>query len=328
MESFRGVGDDDPGLKERGFLETQGEKIMKPTILGLLLAVASQGAFAELDDSYTAPSPFQVSAEELESIRDQELPAQLRQAPLGGFADAINEKKISLNQWVERIQQKRITALCIGETHNDTYRKLIGESLLPKLPMATLSVEMVSDELDRLQEQKASHQEVEWLGADFDSVLTAAHSKVGPDNVFAIEQTKAQDLAALKEKISDPDNKLMTRDGFIAKNFLDIYKEDSLNVIVYGANHCSNFDKGLPLEVPMFRRIKNVIGSEKAESVLILPLSRRSHPVVAYFAAAGVKRETMVIPDFKSLPPEVFNYRFELIKYQQNYDTIIFMKDR
>lgn len=301
---------------------------MKSVIWGLFLVLAGQGAHAELDDSYTAPSPFQVSAEELEQIREQELPKQLRQAPMGGFADAINKNKVSLKQWVEQIQRKRVSALCLGETHNDTYRKLIGESLLPELPMATLSVEMVGSELDRLQAQKASHQEVEWLGADFNSILTAANSKVGQDNVFAIEQTKAQDLAALKEKISDPDNKLMTRDGFIAKNFLDIYKEDALNVIVYGANHCSNFDKGLPLEVPMFRRIKNVIGNKKAESVLILPLSRRSHPVVAYFAAAGVKRETMVIPDFKSIPPEVFNYRFELIKYQQNYDTLILMLDR
>lgn len=297
--------------------------------LSILLIIFCLNSWAELDDSYSVASPYLVSQEELDAIRDQTLPIELRQNPKSEFIKAVNKQKRTLDEWVQSLQERQTSVLCLGETHTEVYRRVMAEKILPHLKMSTLSVEMVQEELEGLKTDFNNLQPVKWLGADFSSILQVVHQQgMGFEDLLAIEQTKPQQMASLKEKISSPDARVLTRDGFIAKNFLKNYRPEGLNVILYGANHCSNFDKGLPLEVPMFRRIKNFLGEERVESVLPVPLSQKSHPLVAYFLSMGLTGETMVLPNFRSIPPKAFNYRYELITYQMNYDTIILVQDR
>ncbi len=288
--------------------------------LGVLFIVSS---IAKAEFGVVAP---QLSPEQLRQLRDQFLAPELRRTPGQATSERFRSKIISLEQWASQIQSSGTEVLCVGDSHKKEYRTFFANQVLPVLRAQTLTLEATEFDAARLVEAALRGEEVSWLGAPLGEVVRKAKESIASVEFLGVEPNQEQKNAELQESLAAPHDRQLSRDGFIARNFLKQYKPRGLNVILYGSNHCSRNDVAL-FDRTLMKRLQLALEG-RVKSVLLLPRSDRQHPLVAYMSTLSLPEGTWVLEDLAQLDSGAFNDRFEVMKIQQNFDTVVYFKDR
>lgn len=294
-------------------------KIFK-VILGVIVFTSS-GAFGEWE-----PVIQNDKRAELEKIRDEAMPKELRRTSVSVTSQSFLAKVQTLDQWTASLSEGDVKVLCVGESHDKRYRTFVAQHLLPKLNFATLALEMKESEVASVLAAAQRGEEVPWLGAPIGDVIRAAQASSPQAVFFGLEANDAQRRAQSIEGQLDPVDRQLSRDGFLALNFLERYVPEKLNVILYGSNHCAKQDLALFDRTLMKRLLLK--DQSQFKSVLLLPRANLQNPLVGYLSTLKLPPGTLVLENLSELDPAVFNDRFEVMKYQQNFDTIVLFQDR
>lgn len=262
----------------------------------------------------------------LKALRSSALPLEFQLSPVSAFKTEVEKRSVNLEVWGQNLLKSGVEVLCLGETHSKQYRDAIATRILPLISIHALHLEMTKTEKEEVLQRfdQEDPMDVDWLGAPMGQVLQVALQKIGRPSVYGIEQSDEQKKLALMEKLNSFTDRVLSRDGFIAHNFVENYQPGGLNLILYGANHCSYTDIGLPLDIPFFHHLKNR-WKEKAKSVYVVFENKLDHPLVSFLKRSGLGDKSFVLENFSQIHPKYFNYRSEIMKYQSNFDVVIYL---
>ena len=169
---------------------------------------------------------------------------------------ALTSRQKNIGDWVEDLNSKNLSLLCLGERHDDKYRSYLSKNFFNGYKFDVMFMEARQDQVERLvKESRESSEEVDFLGADIGPVIRAA-LETNPNLKFiGVELTKKQ------KNVVTFEGNLKSREGFIAQNVSDHLERGKRHLMFYGANHCAKFDIGLGNKTPAYRHLEKIIAA-------------------------------------------------------------------
>jgi hypothetical protein len=264
------------------------------------IIVFSVSAFAELDKRFYA--------------QDDE-----------SFKQQIIANKVSVSKWIDDLNSNSVDFLCLGESHTDEYRKLYSEKIFSSLILDQLYLETdVHEGNDILSKIAAGQERVEMLCHSDIAGLLRASQKVNPEiEIFGVDETDEQKSFGTRINYQSGRD-FITRDGFISQNIMSHIKKGQRHLALYGSTHCARNDIGLG-RASFFRILEPVFAEAdmKAKSVIVIMGDSGGH-FDLMMQILGLSGESFVIPDTAAIDPASFNYKWELRRIFDNYDSVIY----
>ncbi|MBE9181211.1 hypothetical protein IQ268_21860 [Oculatella sp. LEGE 06141] len=237
---------------------------------------------------------------------------------------ALIENQVTVADWLQQINQSNIQFLCLGETHNESFRQFLAQTIFPQLDVNQLLLEADADQANELLANASSGTNpIRLLGADIGLVIRAAKTRNPNVQIVGIDETDQQ-TAWRNQEQANSDRRRLSRDGFIAQNIQEGWRSDQRHVALYGANHCAAHDLGLGNARPFFRQVAGVVvPREQSKSVLVVS-SAQSNPLTIAIQRATLNNQAFVIPNTQAIAPALYNYRWDLKSFFDNYDAIVY----
>lgn len=257
-----------------------------------------------------------------------ELSDEFRSLPESKFRAELAAHMMPVEKWATQQDRQGFDLLCLGETHDNFYRKFYARTTLPFLQMHTLALEEAESSMAEKYAAFLAGEKVELLGADLGQVLKAAAEKNPSLEVRGVDITPDEDRERTREDIARKDGSRAHRDGFIAQHFDELWKKGGPRIVaLYGALHCSRLNTGFASGLPFFRLLQKIRPGKKIVSVLVLPPGPQMNLVrilVDKFDLAAGGDMALVSPG--SIPPAVYHERQELREILESYDVILLPK--
>ena len=238
---------------------------------------------------------------------------------------AIAAQQQPLDDWIEQINRAQIDFLCVGEIHRSEYRQFLADTLLARLPVDVL---MLEADADRAAEIVAAVNggapTVNLLGVDIASVVRAVQTQNPAVQILGVDETPEQSSWRNLEQV-ESDRRRLSRDGFIAQNIRQQLSQGQRTVALFGVNHCAYSDLGLGNSRPFFRHLVDAVGDRSTMHSLYLVASSASANLLALtLQQIGLGDELLVIPDARAIQETVYNYRWDLKAFWDNYDALMY----
>jgi hypothetical protein len=292
-------------------------KALKPILLSIVFALLIGLAKPGLSQSVTPAEPATTSPV-------INLDREFWLADGQALHTALTDNQVSVERWLQDLNQSALEFLCLGETHNPAFRQFLAQAIFPQLDVDVLMLEADAPQAEELVSQvKEGRSPVTLLGVDIAAVLQAAQRRNPDVQIVGVDETDQQTAWKNLEQ-ANSDRRYLSRDGFIAQNIRDAFQAEQQHVALYGANHCARHDLGLGNVVPMFRQVAGKVSeADRSQTVLILS-SGQSNPLTIAFQRANLSDRAFVIPDTQAIDPAVYNYRWDLKSFFDNYDAIVY----
>jgi len=260
------------------------------------------------DDNYGEAStyPFAISNDEI-------------------LKNTILSNRLSLHEWIRKIESQHIDFFCFGEVHSDSYRLFLAEEVFPLLSFHTLFLEAEPAQVrEMVQATQKGSQQIQMHLVDITSIIQIALSKDPSVKIVGVDQTEEQ-IRKMRVEHAKVGREFISRDGDIALNILNNYIIGNTHVALYGANHCAQYNIGLGDSVPFYHHLTRVFQKKHITSRSILLVQHNSGEFLdAYFQRLGFKEGTFVIPDTSKIDSADYNFQWALKKIFDNYETIIY----
>jgi len=249
-----------------------------------------------------------------------ELDSEFFNSTKSDFKEAVLKQKLPLAAWIQNLEEEQASLICLGETHNNEFRKFYAEFFFSSYKIDALFLEAKPVQVAKfLRSVKSGESHVDLLGVDISAVIKAALDKNPKIKIYGVEPTVEQ-----KKEITFDQSKRLNREGYIAQNIMDKFVPGKKHVMLYGANHCSLNDIGLGGAIPAYRLLTNILPKESVRSVKTI-FYKPSDYFSAKLSLAGLESETMVIKDADNVNPKSYKYVWKLKEYFENYTDIIFV---
>ena len=253
---------------------------------------------------------------------------ELKNNSRGEIKTYLEKNTMSVEDWVLNLNSEPLDFLCLGEVHNDKYRKFYS-GLIQKIKVDQLFLEAKKNEAQEIVKlSRETEDPVNYEGADIAPFIRAAFLAHPTIKVTGVEQSKEQSAIAFREETKLGRNgKKLSRESFVALNVLKNIKIPQRHVALYGAHHCSNYDQALPYTKPFSRLIKEARPALVAKSVYVLfrsDLSKFARSLMGF----GFFEKSFVMADTSKIDISRLNYRADILKFMKNYDVIIYINDK
>lgn len=234
------------------------------------------------------------------------------------FSQRLYNSDNSVNRWVEDLNRRALPLLCLGERHDDKFRQFYADHFFSEYTFDVLFMEATQDEADELVSRSLSGEDyVNFLGADISNVIRAIKNKNPNVSFIGVELTQEQ-----KNEVR-LSNRLKSREGYIAQNVYNNFNESKKHVMLYGANHCAQYDLGLGRKTPAFKHLQKVLPRGALRSARLM-----YHHPTNYFSASlaylDLPSETTVFKDVDQISESYYNYIWDFKKYMSNFNDIIY----
>lgn len=245
---------------------------------------------------------------------------------------ALEEKMMPLEEWILTLNTEGYDLLCLGETHNDYFRELYANNILPILEADVLATETNQEKASLLMEEYLSSDDIELkvTGAPYKLILDSFFNANPEGEVIGVEPSHQQTNEATFAQIQGFEKATLTRpsrDSFIATNISSSLQTPGQRTIaLYGSNHCTYFENGLGFDIPFMRFLLDEYGDQKKLLSLYVLKPEEEHLLKIYLKGFGLLKDgtDQVLVDTRSIEPAIYNYRFDLFKILQSYDVIYF----
>lgn len=253
------------------------------------------------------------------------LPEEFRAVPDEEFKKELAARMVPVEKWAEETSRRGFDLLCLGETHDDFFRKFYARTTLPFLSFHALALE---DSAEATEEKFAAYKKGEkynLLGADLGPVLQAASLNNHELRVRGIEIGQAEDKERIDAQIADKPEPRPTRDGYIASHVDQLWKEGHKRVVaLYGSLHCSYRNRGFASELPFARQLQKLRPQKKIVSVLVLPPGAQGGLLRVYVDSFRLALQgDMALVGPGSIPAGAYHEREELRSLLSSYDVIL-----
>lgn len=237
------------------------------------------------------------------------------------LAEKILAESVSLDEWLTGLQAFGVEFLCLGETHDDTFRERMAAQIFSGLGLDTLYLEATAGEVGPLLEKidAAGGEPVDHLGADMAGVVRASRARNPGLRIVGIEETHEQDVARR-------DRPEYGRDSSIAENIAGDFKPGERHAALYGALHCARNSISLGFQRPFYRHMLGVIDETKRVNALVVMDGDWSDKLSIYIGMLELNGRSFVIPDTSRIDPAAYNFLWDLRRHFDNYEAIVFLK--
>jgi hypothetical protein len=244
------------------------------------------------------------------------MPASRQQELLGNLRDNLAALDVAL----ARLDQSRLTILCIGESHLDSTRRFVAGILLPRLTIDVLLLEASSDTIPGIMTKvKEGQDQVPLLGADIAAVIRSARETNPAVIIAGIDESESQKAQRVHRKQG-------SRDLSIAGNLRSQIRSGKRHLVLFGALHCADQPNW------MYRRIRlgehrvrreeitniNVIGEHQDGTV---------EAFLAFIHSIGAGRRNFLIADTGSLDRLIFTWFPGLTRSFLRFDAVIVFQE-
>ena len=254
-----------------------------------------------------------------------ELDEQFLSTDENNFRAALSQSILSLNDWIQELEQQGIQLICLGETHSNHYRDYYAEHFFSKYAIDTLFLEATQPQVDSfLKGFRNGDQHLNLLAANIFPILQAVLAKNPDARIIGVEATIKQ-KSAIRAEATEGQTKQLSRESYIAQNVFDQFKPNQKHVMLYGSLHCAHNDFGLGT-IPAYMHLKKFVPEGKIRSVRTFFRSR-----LDYFSASlsllNLPEGTLVFKDTPQIDPIDYSLAWEMQKILKNYQDVIFAAD-
>jgi len=244
------------------------------------------------------------------------MPGARQRSLIENLRDNLGELKTE----IARLNQSRLSILCIGESHLDATRRFLAERLLPGLSIDVLLLESPSDDLGQIMAQiDTGAARVPLLGADIAAVVRSARASNPATVIAGIDESASQKAQRVHRRQG-------SRDISIAGNLRSQIRRGKRHAVLFGALHCADQPNWL------FRRIRlhehrirreeivniNVIGEHQEGSV---------EAFLAFIHALGIPRRNFMIADTSALDRLLVTWFPVLSRSFLRFDAVIVFQE-
>ncbi len=235
------------------------------------------------------------------------------------FARVLAANSVSLDAWAAGLSASGVEFLCLGESHDNKYRNPMAERIFSRLEIDILMLEAVPAEVEKLQAEVAAGEEtINHLGADIAQILRAVKARNPQVAIAGIEETDEQEIA----RRGRPEYE---RDSSIAENLMQAYRPGKRHVALYGSLHCARNSVSMAFQRPFYQHLLGVMDESKRVSALVVIGDNWSNKFSVFMKALNLDDKSFVIPDTSAIDPAVYNFNWDLRRYFDNYEAIIFL---
>lgn len=236
----------------------------------------------------------------------------------------LNAQQVTLNEWIQSINQSNLEFLCLGEIHNPSFRQFLAQNIFSQLDVDVLMLEADSPQVEQfLSQVDAGIPSISLFGSDIADVLRAVQTRNPDVQILGVDESAQQTAWKNLEEVH-AERQRLSRDGFIAENIREQFRPGLRHVALFGGNHCSLYDVGLGNSRPFFLHLTGVLTArERMKSALIVSAAQ-TNLFTLTMRKAGLSDRLMVFPETKAIAPASYNFRWDLKSYWDNYDVMIY----
>ena len=226
-----------------------------------------------------------------------------------------------LDGWMAWLNDAEIDFVCIGESHQENYRRFLAESFFPNYELDVLFLE-ARDLPARVMKVRADIGEdhVDLLNADIADIIRATKSINPHTLIVGIEESSGQRKTRRRELIG-------SRDQSIYENIVEHYVPGQRTAALLGALHCNNRWNWLytKLEKP---------GSPLASANLLnlrLLSDRKdllSRELTRFMSLLGYPAGNYVLVETQTLDPLLHEWFLDLTENLTKYQSVVLFQTK
>lgn len=244
------------------------------------------------------------------------MPMSRRQA----LVENLRRNLGNLAEELRRLNESRLTILCIGESHLPATRYFLAATMLPALALDVLLLETSSDELPQIMRQvDAGLAEVPLLGVDIAAIVRSAQS-INPGIVIAgIDEAASQKAQRIHRKRG-------SRDVSIVGNLRSQIRRGKRHAVLFGALHCADQPNW------MYRRLRLGEHRVKREEIRNLNVigehqDGNLEAFLTFIHAIGIERRQFMIADTGALDRLIYVWFPALTRSFLRFDAVIVFQE-
>jgi len=148
----------------------------------------------------------------------------------------LNNNLLPLQQWLKNLAHIDDLILCLGESHRETTRQFLAEMIFADFKFNALYLEANEYKLNKIKQRlESSSAYFPLLNADVLALLRKVQQQNPLVDIFPIDVDKRSN----ETKTTAQQGIRPTRDDKILSNFNRHYTQQTRNIVLFGAMHCS-----------------------------------------------------------------------------------------
>ena len=240
------------------------------------------------------------------------LPKHEREAIRAGMEASV----WAVERWLVALEARPPGFLCIGESHQNSYRDFMARRFFSSYAVDRLYLEATDGTVPWLElRSDLGERDVDLLRADIAEVIRAVVERNPEVEIHGAEETASQRRARR-------DAGTGARDDSIYRNVVASYVRGQRHAAILGALHCTNGQGWLFSQLG--KEGSPLAGDERLNlAVMSVHKDLLTREFVRFLRSLGLARDDLVLVDTGALDTRVHGWFFELTRRFLDYRTVV-----
>lgn len=222
----------------------------------------------------------------------------------------------TVDRWLDTLEARPPEFLCIGESHQDSYRDFLARRFFSSYAVDRLYLEATDGTVPWIEMRSdLGERDVDLLRADIAEVIRAAIERNPEVEIRGAEETASQRRARRAAGAGG-------RDDSIYRNVVDGYVPGKRHAAVLGALHCTNGEGWLFSQLG--KEGSPLAGDERLNlAVMSVHKDLLTREFVRFLRSLGLARDDLVLVDTATLDERVHRWFLDLTRRFLDYRTVV-----
>ena len=227
----------------------------------------------------------------------------------------------TVERWLDALAARPPGFLCIGESHQDSYRDFLARRFFTSYPVDVLYLEAVDGAVPWLAlRSDLGERDIDLLRADIAEVIRAAVERNPAVEIHGVEETSSQRRA--RRGTGDG-----ARDDSIYHNVAESYVPGKRHAAILGALHCTSGQGWLFSQLG--KEGSPLAGEERINlAVMSVHKDLLTREFVRFLRSIGLARDHLVLADTAALDARVHGWFLDLTRRFLDYRTVVLFTGR
>ena len=245
------------------------------------------------------------------------LPRQEREAVRAGIEASV----WTVERWLDALEAHPPGFLCVGESHQDSYREFLARRLFSTYAVDRLYLEATEGAVPWLElRSDIGERDVDLLRADIADVIRAAIERNPEIDIRGAEETASQRRARRSAGAG-------ARDDSIYRNVAESYVRGKRHAAILGALHCTSGQGWLFSQLG--KEGSPLAGDERLNlAVMSVHKDLLTREFVRFLRSLGLARDDLVLIDTAALDDRIHGWFLDLTRRFLDYRTVVLFTGR
>ena len=227
----------------------------------------------------------------------------------------------TVERWLGSLEAHPPGFLCIGESHQDSYREFLARRFFSAYAVDRLYLETTDGTVPWLElRSDFGERDVDLLRADIAEVIRAVVRRNPEADIRGAEETASQRRARRAAGTG-------ARDDSIYRNVAESYVPGKRHAAILGALHCTNGQGWLFSQLG--KRGSPLAGDERLNlAVMSVHKDLLTREFVRFLRSLGFARDDLVLIDTAALDDRVHGWFLDLTRRFRDYRTVVLFTGR